>query len=159
VGPVITRRQAERVAGFATRARQDGAELVHEGPVPDGLDGFYAAPMLFDHVAPESELFREEVFGPVLAVTPVATDAEAIEAAEATRYGLTAAVWCQDIDRALRTGRALKVGQASINGYAPGGGVELPFGGVKDSGYGREKGVAALGEYSRLRTMFIDLAA
>jgi len=158
VGPVITERQAARVAGFATRAQDDGARLVHEGPVPDGLDGFYAAPMLFDHVAPESELFREEVFGPVLAVTAVASDAEAIEAAEATRYGLTAAVWCQDIDRALRTGRALKVGQASINGYAPGGGVELPFGGVKDSGYGREKGVYALAEYSRLRTMFIDLA-
>jgi aldehyde dehydrogenase (NAD+) len=159
VGPVISERQAERVAGFVTRAVDDGAELVAEAPVPDDLDGFYAAPMLFDRVAPESELFREEVFGPVLAVTPVGSDAEAIEAAEATRYGLTAAVWCQDIDRALRTARALKVGQACVNGYAPGGGVELPFGGVKDSGYGREKGVAALAEYSRLRTLFVDLAA
>jgi len=158
VGPVITRRQAERVRGFVDRAKADGARLAVEADIPDGLRGFYAAPTLFDDVAPGTELFREEVFGPVLAVTPVGSDAEAIEAAEATNYGLTAAVWCQDVDRALRAARALKVGQVCVNGYAPGGGVELPFGGVKDSGYGREKGVAALGEYSRLRTMFIDLA-
>jgi len=157
VGPLITSRQADRVAGFVARAQADGAALVASGSVPDGLAGFYAAPVLFDGVAPESELFREEVFGPVLAVTPVDGDHEAREVAEATRYGLTAAVWCQDVDRALRAARSLRVGQACVNGYAPGGGVELPFGGAKDSGYGREKGVAALAEYSRLRTLFIDL--
>lgn len=159
VGPLISRRQAERVAGFVQRAEAEGTRVVARATVPDGLDGFYAAPTLFDRVPQGSELFREEVFGPVLSLTPVGSDEEAVAAAENTSYGLTAAVWCQDVDRALRAARRLQVGQVSVNGYAPGGGVELPFGGVKDSGYGREKGVEALREYSRARTLFIDLAA
>lgn len=159
LGPVVTAGQLERVGGFVERAEADGARRVVEGNVPADGRGFYAAPVLFDDVAPGSELFGEEVFGPVLAVSPVGSDAEAVEAAEDTRYGLTAAVWCQDIDRAVRAARGLSVGQAAINGYAPGGGVELPFGGVKDSGFGREKGVEALREYTHTRTLFVQLAA
>ncbi|MDQ8043521.1 MAG: aldehyde dehydrogenase family protein [Patulibacter sp.] len=158
VGPVVTRRQQERVAGFVERAQAEGMAIAAQATIPDGLDGFYAAPTLFGDVPQGTELFGEEVFGPVLAVTPVDSDEEAIAAAENTRYGLTAAVWCQDIDRALKTARSLNVGQAMVNGYAAGGGVELPFGGTKDSGYGREKGVEALREYSRTRMLFIDLA-
>lgn len=157
LGPLIAARQAERVEGFVTRAQADGATLVARGPQAADHGGFFVAPALFDGVAIDSELFREEVFGPVLAVTPVDSDDEAVAAAEATDYGLTAAVWCRDVDRALRTARRLRVGQASVNGYAPGGGVELPFGGVKDSGHGREKGVEALREYTQTRTLFVDL--
>lgn len=159
VGPVVSERQSERVRGFVDRALEEGAVIAGQGTAPGGLDGFFVPPVLFDEVRQNSELFAEEVFGPVLAVTTVESDAQAVEAAHNTRYGLTAAVWAQDIDRALRTARSLEVGQVYINGYAPGGGVELPFGGTRDSGYGREKGVEALSEYTRSRTLFVDIAA
>ncbi|GAB3568765.1 aldehyde dehydrogenase family protein [Amycolatopsis endophytica] len=157
VGPVVTAAQADRVRGFIERARSDGAVVAAQAQAGD-LPGFFVAPVLFDAVRQDSELFAEEVFGPVLAVTPVESDEAAIAAAHDSRYGLTAAVWCRDVDRALRTARRLHVGQASVNGYAPGGGVELPFGGVRDSGYGREKGAEALREYTRTRTLFVDIA-
>lgn len=158
VGPVVSEQQAKRVQGFLERAQAAGAVVAAHAADVDGLTGFFVAPVLFDRVAQDTELFAEEVFGPLLAVTTVASDAEAIDAAHNSRYGLTAAVWCQDVDRALRTARSLDVGQVYVNGYAPGGGVELPFGGTRDSGYGREKGVEALREYSRTRTLFVDIA-
>lgn len=158
VGPVVSEQQAKRVQGFLERAAAAGAVVAGRAAEVAGLTGYFVAPVLFDGVAQDTELFAEEVFGPLLAVTTVASDAEAIEAAHNSRYGLTAAVWCQDVDRALRTARSLDVGQAYVNGYAPGGGVELPFGGTRDSGYGREKGVEALREYSRTRTLFVDIA-
>ena len=160
VGPVVSALQSDRVQGFVERAVAEGAIIAGQGSpvVGGGGGGFFVPPVLFDGVTQDSELFAEEVFGPVLAVTAVTSDSEAVAAAHNTRYGLTAAVWAQDIDRALRTARSLEVGQTYINGYAPGGGVELPFGGTRDSGYGREKGVEALREYSRSRTLFIDIA-
>lgn len=158
VGPVVTQQQAERVRGFIEQAQADGAVVAASAANNDDREGFFVAPVLFDRVAQGTELFAEEVFGPVLAVTTVASDTEAIHAAHNSRYGLTAAVWCQDVDRALRAARALHVGQTYINGYAPGGGVELPFGGTRDSGYGREKGAEALREYTHPRTLFVDIA-
>lgn len=158
VGPVVSEQQAKRVQGFLERAEAAGAVVAGRAAEVAGLSGYFVAPALFDGVAQDTELFAEEVFGPLLAVTTVASDTEAIDAAHNSRYGLTAAVWCQDVDRALRTARSLDVGQAYVNGYAPGGGVELPFGGTRDSGYGREKGVEALREYSRTRTLFVDIA-
>jgi len=157
VGPVVSARQSERVVGFIERALDDGAVIAAQTPEAPASGGFFVSPVLFDGVRQDSELFAEEVFGPVLAVTEVTSDAEAIAAAHNSRYGLTAAVWCQDVDRALRTARALEVGQTYVNGYAPGGGVELPFGGARDSGYGREKGVEALREFTRTRTLFVDV--
>lgn len=159
VGPVVSQQQADRVAGFVERATAAGATVAAETAMTEGLSGYFVAPVLFDAVGQDTELFAEEVFGPLLAVTSVSSDAEAVAAAHNTRYGLTAAVWCQDVDRALRTARSLDVGQTYVNGYAPGGGVELPFGGTRDSGYGREKGVEALREYSHPRTLFIDVAS
>lgn len=158
VGPVVSKQQAQRVQGFLERAEAEGAVIAGRAAEVAGLTGYFVAPVLFDEVAQHTELFSEEVFGPLLAVTTVTSDAEAIAAAHNSRYGLTGAVWCQNIDRALRTARGLDVGQAYVNGYAPGGGVELPFGGTRDSGYGREKGVEALREYSRMRTLFVDIA-
>ncbi|UGU34413.1 aldehyde dehydrogenase family protein [Mycolicibacterium smegmatis] len=158
VGPVVSRAQAERVEGFIERAQAAGARLAAQAEPPTRSGGYFVPPVLFDEVGQDTELFAEEVFGPVLAVTPVGSDDEAVQAADNSRYGLTAAVWSTNIDRALRAARRLDVGQAYINGYAPGGGVELPFGGTRDSGYGREKGVEALREYSAPRTLFIDIA-
>ncbi|GAA4685483.1 aldehyde dehydrogenase family protein [Gordonia humi] len=157
VGPVISASQAARVRDLAAMAEAEGA--VSAATVADvPAAGSFVAPMLFDNVSRTSTLFHEEVFGPVLAITSVDGEQEAVEAALDSRYGLTAAVWSRDVDRALRVARSLDVGQTFVNGYAPGGGVELPFGGTRDSGYGREKGIEAFTEYTRSRTLFIDIA-
>jgi aldehyde dehydrogenase (NAD+) len=96
---------------------------------------------------------REEVFGPILAAIPFRDEAEAVKLANATDYGLVAGVWSADGARAMRVARKVKVGQVFINGYGAGGGIELPFGGVKKSGHGREKGFAALHDFASLKTM------
>lgn len=157
IGPVISRVQADRIIGFIDRAKNENASVVAVSKEPLPSDGYFVRPILFDDVAQDSELFAEEVFGPVLSVTSVPTNEDAILAAQNTRYGLTAAVWSSNVDKAIDCARQLDVGQVYVNGYAPGGGVELPFGGTKDSGYGREKGAEALREYSKTRLLFLNV--
>ena len=115
--------------------------------------GFYVAPILFGPVDPASTLAQEEVFGPVLAAIPFEDEAEAIAIANGTDYGLVAGIWTRDGDRQARVARAMRCGQVFINGYGAGGGVELPFGGIRKSGHGREKGFAALYEFARHKTI------
>lgn len=152
LGPLISARQLARVQRFVDSA---GAPLIARGrvaaDVPPG--GFYIAPALFGPVDPESPLAQDEVFGPVLAAIPFDSEAEAIAIANGTQYGLTAGIWTRDGDRQARMARAMRCGQVYINGYGAGGGVELPFGGVRKSGHGREKGFVALHEFSRLKTV------
>jgi aldehyde dehydrogenase (NAD+) len=105
---------------------------------------------------PESHgLAQEEIFGPVQVLIPFDTEADAVRIANGTDYGLVAGVWTRDGGRQLRMARALKCGQVFINNYGAGGGVELPFGGVKRSGHGREKGFEALYGFSTLKTVAI----
>ena len=100
--------------------------------------------MLFRDVPPNSRLAQEEVFGPVLAAMAFDTEEEAVALANGTLYGLVAGVWTRDGARQLRLARQLRAGQVFVNNYGAGGGVELPFGGSRQSGYGREKGFEAL---------------
>jgi len=100
-------------------------------------------------------LAQEEVFGPVLAAMPFRDEAHAVQLANATRFGLVAGIWTRDGGRQLRMARHVKSGQVFINNYGAGGGVELPFGGVKSSGYGREKGFEALYGFTTLKTVAI----
>ncbi len=157
VGPLIRASQLQRVERFLAAAHADGARTVAQGQiVPDApANGFYARPTLLADVKPEAALAREEVFGPVLAAMPFEDEADAIRLANATSYGLVAGVWTADGGRALRMARAVRSGQVFINDYGAGGGVELPFGGVKSSGYGREKGLTALAGFSVLKTVVI----
>jgi aldehyde dehydrogenase (NAD+) len=111
--------------------------------------------MLFADVPPDHPLAQEEIFGPVLVAMPFDTEAQAIEMANGTPYGLVAGVWTRDGARQMRLARALKSGQVFINDYGAGGGVELPFGGVKKSGHGREKGWAGLLSFTTLKTVAI----
>ena len=106
-------------------------------------------------VPPDHEMAQEEVFGPVVACIRFEDEADALRIANATRYGLVAGVWTRDGSRALRLARAVRAGQVFVNNYGAGGGVELPFGGMKGSGFGREKGFEALYGFSTTKTVAI----
>lgn len=154
-GPVINRKQLERVNRFIEEARTSGVPLLAAGQIDPAVPGggFYVRPTLFGPVPRDHALAHREVFGPVLAAMPFDDEADAIRLANATDYGLLAAVWTENGGRQQRVSKAMRVGQVFINCYGAGGGVELPFGGVKRSGHGREKGFLALEEMSSTKTV------
>jgi aldehyde dehydrogenase (NAD+) len=154
-GPLINAAQQERVLGFIRRARESGIPVLAEGRIAEGVHkgGYYVAPTLFGPVPRDHTLACDEVFGPVLAAIPFDDEADAIALANATDFGLIAAVWTRDGGRQTRVAKAMKCGQVYINAYGAGGGVELPFGGVKRSGHGREKGFMALEEFCTVKTV------
>ena len=110
-------------------------------------------PTVFGPVDPQSRLAQEEVFGPVLAAIPFDDEEDAVKIANGTDYGLVASVWTRDGDRQARMAKRIRSGQLFINCYGAGGGIELPFGGTKRSGHGREKGFIALEEMSTVKTV------
>ncbi|QDZ01643.1 aldehyde dehydrogenase family protein [Nitratireductor mangrovi] len=158
LGALINRRQAERVAGMVAAAEAAGIPILARGSVhaeaPDG--GYYFAPVLFGAVDPEAAIAQEEVFGPVLAVTPFEDEADAIRIANATEFGLVAGIWTKDGARQHRVAKRVRAGQVFVNGYGAGGGIELPFGGFKKSGHGREKGFEALFDMSATKTVVFN---
>ncbi|HEX4033802.1 MAG TPA: aldehyde dehydrogenase family protein [Solirubrobacteraceae bacterium] len=158
LGPLISQAQIERAEGMLARAREDGAAVLLGGDRPRDRDGeWYLEPTILTAVEPGMEIFEEEVFGPVLAVTAFEGEAEAVALANATPYGLVAGVWTADIARAHRVASAVRAGQVYVNGYGVAGGVELPFGGMKGSGYGRGKGLEALHTYTQLKNVCVTL--
>ncbi len=154
-GPVMNPAQLARVQGFIDAAKSDGIPVLAEGKLAAGLPsgGYYATPTLFGPVPRNNKLARDEVFGPVLAAFPFADEADAIALANGTDYGLLAAVWTENAGRLTRVAKAVQAGQVFMNCYGAGGGVELPFGGTKRSGHGREKGLLALEEMSSTKTL------
>ena len=157
LGPVINATQKRRIEGFFERARERGVPVIAEGKVADGVpgEGFFVAPRVYGPVPRANELATDEVFGPVLSVLPFDDEADAVRLANGTDYGLMAAVWSHDGNRALRVARGIRAGQVYVNAFGAGGGIELPFGGMKKSGHGREKGFAALHDVSALRTTIV----
>jgi aldehyde dehydrogenase (NAD+) len=131
--------------------------MVAQGKVVDEApqSGFYQAPTLLRDVPIAHRLNQDEVFGPVLCAMSFKDEAHAVELANATQFGLVAGVWTQDGARQFRIAKSLRCGQVFINNYGAGGGVELPFGGVKSSGHGREKGFEALYGFTTLKTVAI----
>ena len=127
-------------------AEAGGREEAGRRRIAEGVpaDGFFVKPAIYGVEDPALPLVREEVFGPILAAMPFEDEAEAVRLANATDYGLVAGVWSADGARAMRVARKVRAGQVFVNGYGAGGGVELPFGGMKKSGHGREKGFVAL---------------
>jgi len=154
VGPLISARQKEIVTGFLKRI-EGNAYVAARGQVvssaPKG--GHYVAPALIAGVKASHVLAREEIFGPVQVVIGFESEEEAIAIANGTDYGLVAGIWTSNGARQMRLAKAVRAGQVFINNYGAGGGVELPFGGVGKSGYGREKGFEALYGFSVLKTV------
>jgi aldehyde dehydrogenase (NAD+) len=159
-GPLIRAGQRDRVVAFLAAAKRDSIPVVASGAVvgdaPAG--GYYVAPTLLRDVPPGHRISCDEVFGPVLAAMPFEDEADAVRLANSTDFGLVAGVWTRDGARQLRMARALQSGQVFINNYGAGGGVELPFGGVKHSGHGREKGFEALYAFTTLKTVVLRYA-
>lgn len=157
VGPLIRQSQQQRVWDFLSDAQVANIPMVAQGQVVDEAPetGYYQAPTLLRDVPVKHRLAQEEVFGPVLAAMKFLDEDHAVELANATQFGLVAGVWTRDGGRQLRMAKRVKSGQVFINNYGAGGGVELPFGGVKSSGYGREKGFEALYGFTTLKTVAI----
>ncbi|HEY4374854.1 MAG TPA: aldehyde dehydrogenase family protein [Burkholderiales bacterium] len=158
LGPLVSARQRDRVAAYIAAGERDGLKVAARGKVSGAAakGGYYVAPTLFADVPADHVLAREEVFGPVLVAMPFRDEAHAVQLANGTDYGLIAGLWTRDGARQLRLARKLHAGQVFINNYGAGGGVELPFGGMKHSGYGREKGFEALLGFTALKTIAIS---
>jgi len=157
-GPLIRAGQLARVREFLAEAERDGHRTVATGTiVPDAsAAGYYVEPRLIRDVPPSARLACDEVFGPVLAAMPFADEADAVRIANATAFGLVSGVWTREGGQQLRMARAIRSGQVFVNSYGAGGGVELPFGGVKHSGHGREKGFEALYAFTVLKTVVLQ---
>jgi len=154
-GPLVAERQAERVEAYLQVGRDEGAQVALVGGRLHGgvFDhGPYLAPTIFDRVDPRTRIFREEIFGPVLTVTPFATEREAVQLANDSRYGLAAGIWTRDLDRARRMLRAIRAGTVWVNTFNQLS-LELPFGGYGESGVGRELGREGLEAYTEVKAV------
>lgn len=155
LGPIITPAQFQRVQSYFKVAAEDGATLVHGGAVA-GPDGFYVQPTVYADVTNDMRIAREEVFGPVGVLIPFDTEEDAIRMANDSDYGLIGTVWSRDISRALRVADRIEAGQVFVNVWNTMS-VQTPFGGHKNSGYGREKGIEAIHHYSHLKTVTVKI--
>jgi acyl-CoA reductase-like NAD-dependent aldehyde dehydrogenase len=157
LGSLVSEKQRDNIARYVESGRREGAQIVAGGnPASVNGRGAFFEATVFDRVRPEMTIAREEIFGPVLATLTFKDEAEAVAVGNSTIYGLAAAVWSRDIKKALRAAKALKAGTVWINAYNfydPG----LPFGGTKESGFGRERGKHALEEYTELKSIWVDL--
>jgi aldehyde dehydrogenase (NAD+)/betaine-aldehyde dehydrogenase len=159
MGAINSEAHLNKIAGFVDRARQRSVRILCGGNVttdPANGEGWFFEPTILDGLAPDDEAVTQEIFGPVLVVQDFETEADAVALANGTDFALSAGIYTRDIGRALRMARAVDAGQVTVNDYWAGG-IELPFGGNRKSGFGREKGLEGLDAYTRAKA--ITLAA
>lgn len=156
VGPLASKDQQRRVLDGVAAAVAAGASIRTADPAHNAGPGFFVRPTVVADVPQNAALEREELFGPVLAASTFSGEREALDRANDSDFGLVAGVWTADLSRALRVARQVRAGQVFVNCYGVGSGVELPFGGVGRSGFGRVKGLEALREYSTVKNVQIS---
>ncbi|MBN8233823.1 aldehyde dehydrogenase family protein [Halobacillus kuroshimensis] len=160
IGPILSEQQCRRIETFMKKVEADGGKFLLGGTrayVSNAPGGCYFKPTVIDGLRPESEIAREEVFGPVLSVFAFETDEEAADLANSTEYGLVTGIWTKDVSRAHKLAEKVKAGQIFINNYGAGGGIQMPFGGYGKSGFGREKGLEALRNYTQLKNIALKI--
>ncbi len=159
MGSVVDEGQMERVMGYVEIGATEGATVAFGGErMREESGGFYIGPTVLDGVTPEMRVANEEIFGPVLSVLEFSDEDEAVALANATEYGLAASVWSRDIGLAHRTAAALRAGTVWINSFDAAD-LTVPFGGFKQSGFGRDKSLHALEQYEQLKTTWVDLTS
>lgn len=159
MGPLISASQLERVLGYIQQGERESAQVSFGGRHPGDerlSKGFFVEPTLFIGAKPGMRIVEEEIFGPVMAVMPFSSEEEAVELANASKYGLSAEIWTNNLSRAHRVARQLDVSHVTVNGGG-GFGIQAPFGGVKQSGFGREGGWDSILQYSRVKNVWINL--
>jgi len=156
MGPVISAKQQKAIEHFIATAEQEGADMSRHGQAPTDstlTDGFFVRPTVVNNVRPQHRVFREEIFGPVLAVSSFGDEMEAVTLANDSDYGLNAGIFTKDVERVMRLVHEVEAGQIYVNGFGTGGSVEVPFGGMKKSGINREKGVEGFMNYTQTKSV------
>jgi aldehyde dehydrogenase (NAD+) len=155
MGPLVSAEQRDRVLSYIESGKKEGAQLLSGGAATPGA-GYFVQPTVFGAVGDSMKIAREEIFGPVVSVMPFDSVDEVVGRANGTDYGLVAAVWTKDVKKAHQMAQKLKAGTVWINCYHFVD-AAAPWGGVKQSGYGREKGQYALENYTSLKSVWVDL--
>ena len=154
MGPIVTRAQYDKVLGYIETGKSEGARLVTGGAAHG--DGLFVQPTVFADVTDDMTLAREEIFGPVMCVLDFEEEDEVVARANGTQFGLAAGVFTKDLSRGHRVVGRLEAGTCWINAYnlTP---IEMPFGGVKNSGIGRENGHAAIEHYTQMKAVYVEM--
>ena len=157
MGAIIDEKQMNTVLGYIEKGQQEGAEITLGGHrTLNNLGGFYIEPTIFENVRNDMTIAREEIFGPVLSVIEAEDVEDAVRTANDTKYGLAASVWTGDISTAHKTARSLHAGSVWVNCFDQGG-IVMPFGGMKQSGIGRDRSHHALEKYTEMKSSWIQL--